>query len=708
MTAICSKTIKSDIHFYMIPDLDTLLERIKIYVSKPRSERSDDLDIGFAEEVKIAEEQVQESLRKHPGYKDLISYKTRDDDTVESITLKSRSHYLLEMMPKNNGKLSLAKEDIIENGASLQSVLSEAARNNLQELVVPKEALKVLSTKGESIFLSAVEYMLEGILEGQSVKVTCENPNVIKKLLEACGNDGERGCFFIKDKPEETCCRTISRETFLKDCRELLLKEIKDANVNKTFEISTLYADENTLLALCKQLNTKGAKGHLIASDFGKVAEETIKAILKDGVQRFWNLSFTNTKHISMANLVKGMKKDWALNCNPISEKELNVAFYPSDFKEERNKKILEIFENKFKKVERTYSVLPQYWKLDTVSVLKAADNLNSKVNELVFDVDDKEASKTLASGIRAFCQEVKVQRDNWQITVNFGNKKDKRKAFKDALEENKIENNQQRIILSTEEDCKGVNIDFFYSLIVETVFQHDVNKMLKTRNIDQRVDVSGKGVITFVEKHTSMPAFKSELRKDIITSYNAEDKPVKKTMLTLQWTDEWTKWFADPTTDFGEFIEALAEHPEILCVDSSIMAKDSTGHKKYLTEDAVKQLLKVNGVRFVCRYMPDGKAGSPKDWETWGSQCGLSFVKCNGKIAQLNLYRGKENTTEKGDGGWLQVYSKGRYVVAKTENGKRRLLWNRATLKDILKASKKKNPPKRELLAAFADGEEG
>ena len=42
-------------------------------------------------------------------------------------------------------------------------------------------------------------------------------------------------------------------------------------------------------------------------------------------------------------------------------------------------------------------------------------------------------------------------------------------------------------------------------------------------------------------------------------------------------------------------------------------MAKDSDGHKKYLTEDAVKQLLKVNDVIFICRYMPKGKKGTLK-----------------------------------------------------------------------------------------------
>ena len=198
--------------------------------------------------------------------------------------------------------------------------------------------------------------------------------------------------------------------------------------------------------------------------------------------------------------------------------------------------------------------------------------------------------------------------------------------------------------------------------------FQRDVNKMLKTRNIDRRVNVD-KGVITF-EQHTSMPTFESETR-NITTSFDAENKPAKKSMLTLKWTDEWTKWFADPTTDFGEFIEALAEHPEILCVDFSLMAKDSDGHKKYLTEDAVKQLLKVYDVRFICRYMPKEKKGTFEDWKTWGNQCRLSFVKCNGEIAQLHFHGDKKNTTEEGDGGWLPVYSEGRYVVAKTERKK-------------------------------------
>jgi len=142
-------------------------------------------------------------------------------------------------------------------------------------------------------------------------------------------------------------------------------------------------------------------------------------------------------------------------------------------------------------------------------------------------------------------------------------------------------------------------------------------------------------------------------------------------------------------------------------CVDFSLMEKNSAGHKKYLTKDAVKQLLKVNDVRFICRYMPKETKGAFKDWKTWGKQYKLSFVKReNDKIAGWYSYGDPKNTTEndKDGGGWLQVYSKGRYVVAKTENGKRRLLWNRATLEDILDASKEEmSTPKRKLLAAFS-----
>ena len=238
--------------------------------------------------------------------------------------------------------------------------------------------------------------------------------------------------------------------------------------------------------------------------------------------------------------------------------------------------------------------------------------------------------------------------------------------------------------------------------------FQRNVNKMLKTRNIDRLVSVSPEGVITFKKYnhiHMTMPAFESKDR-DITTSYDNEDKAVERSMLTLKWTDKWTKWFKDPTTDFVEFIEALAEHPEIRCVDFSLMSKDSVGHQKYLTEDAVKQLLKVNNVYFICRYMPNKKAGSSKDWKTWITQYNLSFVKHkDGKPAWFFWYGDQKNTTkEDKGGGWLQVCSKGRYVVAKTENRKKRLLWNGATLADILNASQETNKwLKRGLLAAFS-----
>ena len=186
-----------------------------------------------------------------------------------------------------------------------------------------------------------------------------------------------------------------------------------------------------------------------------------------------------------------------------------------------------------------------------------------------------------------------------------------------------------------------------------------------------------------------SMPEFESEKQK-ITTSYNNENKAVKKSVFTLKWTDEWTKWFEEPTTDFGTFIEALAEHPEIRCIDFSHMPKDSVGHKKYLTENAAKQLLKVNDVYFVCRYMPENTAGSLDDWEKLGQAFNLSFVKKqSGDIATWRYFGDKNNKIEnKQDGGWLIVRSQDCYVVSKTEeNGKRRLLWNRAALKNVLNA---------------------
>lgn len=217
--------------------------------------------------------------------------------------------------------------------------------------------------------------------------------------------------------------------------------------------------------------------------------------------------------------------------------------------------------------------------------------------------------------------------------------------------------------------------------------FEKALNETLKARNINRLISVSPEGVITFKKHNMPMPAFESQ-DQAITTSFDNKNKGVEQSMLTLKWTDEWTKWFEDPTTDFGTFIEALAEHPEIRCVDFSLMPKDGVGHKKYLTENAVNKLLKVNGVYFVCRYMPDNTAGSLKDWGKWGQSYGLSFVKkASGLIATWRSYGKKDNRIDQKDGGWFTVYSKDRYVVSKTEeNGKKRLLWNKATLTGILK----------------------
>jgi len=147
--------------------------------------------------------------------------------------------------------------------------------------------------------------------------------------------------------------------------------------------------------------------------------------------------------------------------------------------------------------------------------------------------------------------------------------------------------------------------------------FEKTLNETLKARNINRRISVSHEGVITF-KKHMQMPAFESQVQT-IITSYDNKDEAVNKSIRVLKWTDEWTKWFEDPTTDFGTFIEALAEHPEIRCVNFSFMPQDSTGHKKYLTKDAVRQLLKVNDVYFVCRYNAGKYGGIPGRLENVG-----------------------------------------------------------------------------------------
>ena len=234
------------------------------------------------------------------------------------------------------------------------------------------------------------------------------------------------------------------------------------------------------------------------------------------------------------------------------------------------------------------------------------------------------------------------------------------------------------------------------------------INKELKSINVQNRVDVSADGTVTFNVAGVikpKMPEFETITAKTV-TSCDNKGKLQYTFVYILKWTEEWTKWFANPNTDFGEFIEALAEHPEIDCVDFSCMPEDSAGHKKYLTEDAVKQLLKTYDVLFICRYMPNDVTGSLGDWITWGKSCNLSFIKYNdGKVATAQYVGDEKNKIKKNDGGWLRVKSGDKYVVSKTENGKKRLLWNKATMRSVYEASRKgvSHCNRRELLQVLS-----
>ena len=214
------------------------------------------------------------------------------------------------------------------------------------------------------------------------------------------------------------------------------------------------------------------------------------------------------------------------------------------------------------------------------------------------------------------------------------------------------------------------------------------VNKILREGNINRRVRVSPEGVITFEEQ--KMPKFESE--KDIISEYRhlSNDRGWKKktkSVSVLKWTREWTEWFERPETDFGEFIEALAEHPEIDCVDFSKMPGDSVGHKKYLTEDAVRQLLKAQDVRFICRCSKDDTDASKGTWTRRMQAYGLNFAKKD-EIVVLDTFENAGNPKEQTDSGWVQMWSEASCIVAKSKQGKRRLLWNRAALNAVLNAS--------------------
>ncbi len=228
--------------------------------------------------------------------------------------------------------------------------------------------------------------------------------------------------------------------------------------------------------------------------------------------------------------------------------------------------------------------------------------------------------------------------------------------------------------------------------------FEKDVNEALEAANVQKSVTVSPEGVITFVPR-MPMPPFENVL-KDVRTRYNERRNAIRLSMEVLKWTDEWTKWFERPETDFGKFIEALAEHPEICCVDFSSMPKDSVGHRKYITEDAVKQLPKVSDVWFVCRYYADGTDASKDIWEQRAQACALEFLKKGAAIATWRHVSDANNAIEKDDGGWLQVRSNSYYVVSKPESGKRRLLWNIASLRNILEVF---DEQKAAVLEAFS-----
>ncbi len=448
------------------PNIGTLLDAIGSYASQPRSERANDLEIEFGREVEIPERSTGEYLGAHPEYKDRISYKVRNG-IVQSVILKSRSHYLLDTVQKTK-KLAFAAADIHNDPYSgLGTLLKESIGNGLKELIVPKEALFEIYQK---IFLGAAKGMLCKIPEDRSVSVTSEDTGVIEMLLRELGNDGKRTRFCIKSEDgNEKRCLIVSRKAFLEMHRKALLDEIKrNTNGNKVYKVPTSDADEETLRALCTQLNKSNAKGNLRVKDFNKdVAKKIIKEILTSGVNRAWSLEFRNCPNAGVDDLIKCITKGFAVDVTPGTTNTLGVMFYPAAAKKEVSEKILQILKDKFKETNGSYAVLQAYWQLDPVSVLQAADDPNSKVTELVFNVREvgEGALKLLQSGIETFCKEVSVQRNDWKIKIDFNRSKQGFDNFKSALKKDSLNDDRKRILKIE----KGNDWEY-YRLIVTSV----------------------------------------------------------------------------------------------------------------------------------------------------------------------------------------------------------------------------------------------
>ena len=310
-------------YFCVDPKIEEMLSDIGSYADRPRAERIEDLEIEFDKKVEISASPVRDFLNKYPECKARISCNT-SSGTVDKITLKSRSHYLLDTV-KETGKLAFVAADIVGAGdrASLSEVLQNAAKNGLEELIVLEDVLHALC---QETFLKAVKDMFSYLPGNGSVKVTSEDPGVINLLLEKLGNDNVRNDFFIKDTA--TSCHSTSRKQFLKDCCNKLMGEIQNNNDDeKVFKVSEHNLATDKVNDICSCMTQDNRHGYLCLNFNAKTCADAVKHILKEGVKRSWILQCKAS--LNLQDMVSEMTNGWALNCSPHSKNQHLRSIFP-------------------------------------------------------------------------------------------------------------------------------------------------------------------------------------------------------------------------------------------------------------------------------------------------------------------------------------------------------------------------------------------